>query len=254
MKKKTALISAHPAVIAVWAALMAAAALLPAIPIIGTGSTFSISDCLVPLAGIFFGPITGAIAAGVGGFVSQLIAPHTVLFGPLQFTIAMVGALGAGFAMQRKWIVPFAIITVFGLAWYLFPLGRDAWPTPLLYILGYIFIFIGWWIGRKEDPLLSKNRARMSLGIFCCAIAGIVVTQSIGNLWALIAFQLPREVWYSVLAIAPVQRVLFSLGSMIIGVPLLIGLVKIGIFVGPIIYQKEEDAEPVPADNPTPLA
>jgi uncharacterized membrane protein len=246
MQKKTKLISAHPAVIAVWAALMAAASLLPAFPVFGTGTTFNIANCLTPLAGIFFGPWTGAIAAGVGGFIGQLIAPHTVLFGPLQFTIAVLGAMASGFAMQRKWLVSFGLITLFGLAWYLLPAGRAAWPTPLLYLLGYIFILVGWWISRKEDPLLSTNRARMSLGIFCCSVAGIVVTQAMGNLWALIFFKLPPAIWYTVLAIAPVERAMFSLGAMIIGVPLLIGLVKIGIPVGPIIYQKEVDEEPVP--------
>jgi len=253
MKKKPVLISAHPAVIAVWAALMAAASLLPAFPVFGTGTTFNIANCLTPLAGIFFGPWTGAIAAGVGGFIGQLIAPHTVLFGPLQFTIAILGALAAGFAMQRKWLVSFGLITFFALVWYLLPAGRAAWATPLLYLLGYVFILVGWWIGRKDDPLLSKNRAKLSLGIFCCSIAGIVVTQSMGNLWALIFFKLPPAIWYTVLAIAPVERALFALGAMIVGTPLLIGLVKIGIPVGPVIYQKEEDDEPLPVEQPVGL-
>jgi len=250
MKKKNVLISAHPAVIAVWAALMAAASLLPAFPVFGTGTTFNIANCLTPLAGIFFGPITGAIAAGVGGFIGQLIAPHTVLFGPLQFTIAILGAMASGFAMQRKWLISFGLITIFGLAWYLLPAGRAAWPTPLLYILGYLGIAVGWWISRKDDPLLSSNKARMSLGIFCCSIAGIVVTQAMGNLWALIFFKLPPAIWYTVLAIAPVERLLFSFGAMIIGTPLLIGLVRIGIPVGPIIYQEEKNEEPEPAELP----
>jgi hypothetical protein len=246
MKKKSRLISAHPAVIAVWAALMAAASLLPAFPVFGTGTTFNIANCLTPLAGIFFGPWVGAIAAGVGGFIGQLIAPHTVLFGPLQFTIAILGAMASGFAMQRKWWVSFAIILTFGLAWYLVPAGRAAWATPLLYFLGFASIAVGWWIGRKEDPLLSPNRGRMTLGIFCCSLAGIVVTQAMGNLWALIFFKLPPAIWFTVLAIAPVERTLFALGAMIIGTPLLLGLVKIGIPVGPIIYQKDEDDEPAP--------
>ena len=128
MKKKSGLLTAHPAVIAVWAALMAAASLLPAFPIVGTGATFNIANCLTPLAGIFFGPIAGAIAAGVGGFIGQLLAPHTVLFGPLQFTIGIMGALASGYAMQRKWWVSFGIITLFGFHsghWQ-----RHAWWRP----------------------------------------------------------------------------------------------------------------------------
>jgi len=246
MKKKSVLISTHPAVIAVWAALMAVASLLPAFPIIGTGVTFNIANCLTPLAGIFFGPWVGAIAAGVGGFIGQLISPHTTLFGPLQFTIAMMGAMAAGFAMQRRWLVPLAIILVFGGVWYLLPNGRGAWATPLLYFLGFTFIFLGWLNGRKTDPLLSTDRKKMAWGILCCSVAGIVTTQAMGNLWALIFFQLPPAIWFTVLAIAPIERMLFSLGAMIIGTPLLIGLPKIGVPVGPIIYQKEDDEEPEP--------
>jgi hypothetical protein len=100
--------------------------------------------------------------------------------------------------------------------------------------------------GRKKDPLLSKDRKLMSIGLFCAAHAGIVVTQAMGNLWALIFFKLPPAIWYTVLAIAPIERILFALGAMVIGVPLLIGLIKIGIPVGPVIYQEEEE-EPVPA-------
>lgn len=245
MNKKSGLLTAHPAVIAVWAALMAAASLLPAFPVVGTGATFNIANCLTPLAGIFFGPVAGAIAAGVGGFIGQLLAPHTVLFGPLQFTIAIMGALASGFAMQRKWWVSFGIITLFGGVWYLFPNGRGAWATPLLYLLGYAGILVGWFISRKEDALLSKNRGKMALGILCASVAGIIVTQAMGNLWALIFFQLPPAIWFTVLAIAPIERILFSVGAMIIGTPLLIGLPKIGIQVGPMIYQ-EEDEDDVP--------
>jgi len=246
MEKKKKLITAHPAVMAVWAALMAVASLLPAFPVIGTGVTFNIANCLTPLAGIFFGPWVGMIVAGVGGFIGQLIAPHTVLFGPLQFTIAMMGALGAGFAMRRKWWVPLGLILLFTVVWYLLPNGRAAWATPMLYILGLVFIIIGAWISRKSDPLLSLDKKRMALGILCCSVAGIVVTQAMGNLWAMIFFQLPPAIWYTTLPIAPVERMLFSLGAMIIGVPLLIGLPKIGVPVGPMIYQEESDEGPEP--------
>jgi len=52
MKEKK-LLSTHPAVIAVWAALIAVVTLVPAFPIIGTGATFSVNAALIPLAGIF---------------------------------------------------------------------------------------------------------------------------------------------------------------------------------------------------------
>ncbi|MEN6434748.1 MAG: hypothetical protein ABFD14_06005 [Anaerolineaceae bacterium] len=250
MQKKKKLITAHPAVMAVWAALMAVASLLPAFPVIGTGVTFNIANCLVPLAGIFFGPWVGMIVAGVGGFIGQLIAPHTVLFGPLQFTIAMLGALGAGFAMRRKYWVSLVLILAFTGIWYLLPNGRAAWATPILYVLGLAFIIVGVWISRKEDPLLSPNKGKMGLAILCASGAGIIVTQAMGNLWAMIFFQLPPAIWYTTLPIAPVERFLFALGAMVIGVPLFIGLPKIGVPVGPMIYQEESEEEPLPPDEP----
>ena len=147
MKKKSGLLPTHPAIIAVWAAIIAVASLLPAFPVIGTGATFNIGNSLVPLAGIFFGPLAGAVAAGVGGFIGQLIAPHTVLFGPLQFTISMFGAAMAGFAMQRKWQYPALLILVLGLVWYAFPLGRQAGGTPLGLPVGFLAIAQRWVLG-----------------------------------------------------------------------------------------------------------
>ena len=149
-------------------------------------------------------------------------------------------------AARPKKKEPLGLILLFTAVWYLLPNGRAAWATPLLYTLGLVFIIIGTWISRKSDPLLSPDKKRMSLGILCCSVAGIVVTQAMGNLWAMIFFQLPPAIWYTTLPIAPVERMLFSLGAMIIGVPLLIGLPKIGVPVGPMIYQEESDEGPEP--------
>ncbi|NMC11558.1 MAG: hypothetical protein GYA34_01605 [Chloroflexi bacterium] len=239
--QKSAFISTHPAIIAIWAALTAAASLLPAFPVIGTGATFNIGASLVPLAGILFGPWAGAIAAGIGSFLGQLIAPHTVLFGPLQFIISMFGAATAGLAMQRKWIWSLLLILGLGGVWYLFPTGQKAWATPLLYTLGLAGIAVGWIWGK--DWLVSPNRGKMFAGVFCASVAGVVVTQAIGNLWALIMFALPPAIWFTVLPIAPIERFLFSLGAAIVGTPLLIGLPKISIPVGPMIYEEESEED-----------
>ena len=241
MNKKHRLITAHPAVIAVWAALMGAASLLPSFPIIGTGATFNIGNCFIPLAGIFFGPWAGAIAAGIGAFIGQLLAPYTVLFGPFQFIIAVMGAMVSGLAMQKKWI--WSLLTLIGLTlvWYAVPAGRAAWATPILYLLGFAGIFVGWLFGK--DWLTSPKRGKMFSGILCISLAGIVTTQAIGNLWALLFFKLPPLIWYTTLPIAPIERFTFSLGAAVIGTPLLIGLPKISIPVGPMLYDDEEEDE-----------
>lgn len=239
--KKSVLIKTHPAVMAVWAALIAVASLLPAIPVIGTGATFSVSDIMVPLAGVLFGPWAGAVAAGIGGLIGQLIAPHTVIFGPFQFVLAMVSAAGAGLAMQRKWIFPIVVIGLFGAIWYLVPLGQSAWFTPIGYLIGILAALVGWFWGGKW--VSSLNRGSMFAGVFLTTLAGIVCSWAAGNFWALLMFALPKEIWAAVLVIAPVQRIIFALVAAIIGVPLLIGLPKISIPVGQMLFEKEAEDE-----------
>jgi len=138
-------------------------------------------------------------------------------------------------AMQKRWIWPLVAILVLGLVWYIFPLGRQAWFVPFLYLLGLLAIAIGWI--RGGDWLRSDNRTRMFAGLFVTALTCTVVDQSLGNLIALIMFALPKEVWLVVLPIAPVERLAFALGAAIIGVPLLVGLPKVGITVGPKMYE-----------------
>jgi uncharacterized membrane protein len=237
MNGRDSILSTHPAVIAVWAALIAVVTLVPAFPMIGTGATFSVSAALVPLAGILFGPIPGAICAAIGAFIGQLIAPHTVFFGPLSFLIPTLNALCAGFAMQKRWYVPLVVILVLSLVWFAFPLGRSVWFTPLIWTLGIGASLVGWFAG--SDWLGSDNRAELFAGVFLAAMCGTIVDHNFGSLWALIMFKLPREIWLAVLPLAPVERTLFSLGSAIVGTPLLIGLPQIGVMVGRKLYDEE---------------
>ena len=177
------------------------------------------------------------MAAGIGAFIGQLVAPHSVLFGPFQFMIPMMSAFMAGWAMRKKWFIPFFAILALGLVWYAFPLGRKAWATPLLYLIGLVAIAINWIWGK--DWLSSSNRGKMFVGVALTAAAGVVTDQAVGNLTALVMFALPPAIWFSVLAIAPIERIGFAIGAAIIGTPLLIGLPKISVLVGPLLYEEE---------------
>jgi uncharacterized membrane protein len=234
-------LTSHPAVIAVWAALIAVVTIVPTFPIIGTGATFSVNAALIPLAGIFFGPVAGALCAAIGAFIGQLIAPHTVFFGPLSFLIPTLGAMSAGFAMKKRWYVPLLLILLFSATWYLVPLGRAAWFQPAIWLLGVLACLIGWFVA--SDWIGSDNRTKMFIGVFLAAMAGTIVDHAFGSLWALIQFQLPPEVWLGALVLAPVERTLFSLGAAIIGTPLLIGLPKIGLPVGQQAADTDDDLD-----------
>jgi uncharacterized membrane protein len=231
----------HPSVIAVWAALIAVANLLPAIPVVGTGSTFSVSAALLPLAGIFFGPIGGAICAAIGGFIGQIIAPHIAWLGIATFLIGTVNAFVAGCVTRRKWYVGTGIIILGYILWFSTAIGREAWIFPMVfYTLGIITTIVCAVIFRKKNVFTRKPVLR-GVGIFFAAFSGFVATAAWINFVGIFFYQWPAAMWKGLAFVSPVERAIFALGATIIGVPLLIGLPKIGVFVGADLEDEEED-------------
>lgn len=231
----------HPAVIAIWAALIAVGNILPAIPIIGSGGTFSASAALTPLAGIFFGPIAGAICAAIGKFLGQLLAPHTAWLGIGTFLVGTVNAFVTGMVSRKRWYWAIGIIGVGWVLWYTTEIGRGAPIFPLVfYSLGIIAALAGGLYGAKK--LTSDNNLLRGVGIFLAVYAGFVGAAAVANYFGILLLQIPTNVWKGLVFVSPWERAIFSLGSAIIGVPLLIGLPKIGVFVGPE-FDNEEDLE-----------
>lgn len=230
----------HPAVIAVWAAFIAIAGLLPVIPVFGTGATFSLSDAAVVLAGILFGPLAGAISAGIGGFIGQLVAPQSAVFGVVTFVCPTLAAFASGLLMRKKWHYVFIIFAVLTAAWYCFPLGRDAWFQPLVnYSLAVILTMPAATWGVKM--IASENSKKMFIGIAMIGFVGTCASLALGNLMALPMFALPREVWLGVLPVCVPQRIVMAILGAVIGVPLLVGLPKIGVQVGTKLYDEEQE-------------
>ena len=83
------------AYLAIWAAIIAVSAILPAIPLVG-GGTFGGQEFILALPGLLFGPLGGLVAASVGSFIASLIAPATAYFGLLTFYVAAIAAAVAG--------------------------------------------------------------------------------------------------------------------------------------------------------------
>ncbi|HHU33069.1 MAG TPA: ECF transporter S component [Clostridia bacterium] len=221
----------HPAVIAVWAAFIAIAQMLPVIPVFGTGATFGLSDSVVVLSGILFGPWAGALASAIGGFLGQIIAPHGAVFGVVTFICPALAAMVAGLLMKKKWPHVIGIFAILGLAWFAFPLGRTAWFQPVVNYTPSILLAYPaatWGV----NLIRSQDFKKMFVGITLLCTIGGCASLAIGNTMALPMFALPRELWLAVLPISVPQRILFAILAAVIGVPLLIGLPKIGVTVG----------------------
>lgn len=232
----------HPAVIAVWAAVLAAATVLPSIPLIGTGGTFSVATALFPLSGIFFGPLAGFVTAAIGSFIGGLLAPHTAWMGMATFLVGAISALAGGLVAEGKWgttVLALGIIAVGTLLWYSHPIGQNAPLLPVVYYgTGVVAMLLGT-VLVKKGYLVDSNTKR-AVAVWAIGLGSMVATASIANWAALMLFSTPAEVWWVLTFQAPVQRVIFAVGTALIGVPLLVGLPKIGVFVGPLVDDEEE--------------
>jgi len=257
MKKKRLTLPAkiHPAIIAVWAAVVAAAHIVPALPMLGTGSNFSLVALLSPLSGILFGPLAGALCSAAGGFIGNLIAPHTAWLGMGTFIIGTVTAFTSGCIAWGGWplimlnrrgslvinggIVVYLIGT---LLWFSQKTGRSMVIFPLIYYsAGCAALIVGSFLAGKI--LAGKNNALKLPIVWLCSFGGMIGGATIANFFFLVLYQLPRETWLYLTVAAPLERAVFSLGAALVAAPLLAGLPKIGIFVGP----QEEVEDYLPA-------
>jgi len=235
----------HPAILAVWAAVVAAGFLLPAFPILGTGGTFSFANVLNPLSGIIFGPLAGALCSAVGGFIGTLIAPHTAWMGPGTFIIGMTTAFTTGCIAWGKWppvtvnrngsfifnggLIVYLVGTIL---WFTQETGRNVILLPIIvYGLGFIVMITG--IIFSQKLLTGKKHVLKFPAIWLCSFGGLIGGAAIGNFFNLVLYQTPKEVWSVIIVASPIERTVFALAASLVGVPLLTGLNKIGINAGP---------------------
>jgi len=242
-KSKRLFGNVHPAIIVVWAAILAASGLLPAIPLLGVGGVLSISTTFIPLAGIMFGPVAGTLAAAIGCFIGQLIAPATAVLGVWSFLIGTVNALVAGLYWERKnwfYVIGLSLLTI--VLWLSTKIGRQALIFPIMFhgtgLVAAIFSCI---FGRKW--LLSKNVILKSVSIFTMSYSSIVIAACFVNFLIVALYSTPVITWKLLAFQAPVERVVFSAAGVVIGLPLMVALPKVGIMVGPRIEEPEEEAE-----------
>jgi len=236
----------HPAIIAVWAAVIAAGHLLPTFPILGTGGTFSISSILNPLSGIFFGPLAGALCSAAGGFIGSLIAPYTAWMGLGTFIVGTTTSFTAGCIAWGKW-PPVAvnskgsfifnggiIVYIIGtILWFTQEIGRSVFYFPLIfYGLGFIALITALVFTAKSKQVWKKP-VKTGIAIWLCAFGGLTGGASVGNFFSLVLFKQPKEFWTALTVYAPIERAIFALAAMLVGVPLFMGLNKIGILTGP---------------------
>lgn len=230
----------HPALIAVWAALMSAAALLPSFPVIGSGGNFSVSYALAPLAGILFGPLSGATAVAIGDFIGSMIAPHSAPLGLLTFLINTSNAFVVGYICRKKWGIGLGFNVLMTIVWLAHPVPRDAKIFLLVYLAGILMTPIGGIWGSK---LLNGeyNFFFKAVGLWMVSFPAYIAGSLVGNIITLWLYDLPAEMWRGLTPVVLIERTTFAVGAAVIGIPLLVALPKIGIYVGTQYSSDEEE-------------
>ncbi len=85
---------------AMFAALCCVTTLFPHIPTPGTGGYIHAGDALVMLSAFALGPYWGALAAGLGSGLADVVV-GSAIYAPGTFAIKAVMALTAGFILKR---------------------------------------------------------------------------------------------------------------------------------------------------------
>lgn len=85
---------------ALFAALTCVATMVIQIPTPVTSGYIHLGDGFVILSGIFLGPLYGALAAGIGSMLADLLTGY-MAYAPITFVIKALAALAAGFIFQE---------------------------------------------------------------------------------------------------------------------------------------------------------
>lgn len=146
----------------------------------------------------FLGPIAGAILGPVGGILSVLLvaASNFLLTGNALSIPVIVSAITLSFAalyFGTKRISAAFVPLLCMLAFWLHPEGFQAWYYALFWLIPLFGMFF-------RQSILAR-----SLGATFSAHA-------IGSVAYLYAFNIPAVEWAGLMAVTPVERILFAIG------------------------------------------
>lgn len=236
------------ALVGVLAGLHIILSFIPVFPIItpfGAGQ-IPASAITVPLFGIILGPVLGPIAALIGGILGGLLfpGPTTYLFLGLGFIPGVVGAFIAGLLMKKS-LYPYSaylatiIYAVLVLGFLFFPPN-----TPRDSFLMFLWLHLALVVVLAVTVLVIPIRKRIleseiswiwvSFISFCSTmsdqITGSFFFQAV---IAPIAFggYIPAEIWVIVAFIYPIERLIITIVSTLVGVAVLQAIREIGFVV-----------------------
>ena len=215
--------------IALFAALHTVLSILPFSIAIGvSGGSITLGIISATLIGITLGPISGGLAVLIGSVIGMFLNPSGALLLAASFLPPTMGAISSGFLITKRGYISAVMLLVGIIAFYSHTFGLEAIYYPFMHIIALVLALIfstrlaGW---SKELSDIKK----LSLGIPIAAFVGTLTDHIIGSSLYLWMFELPAQVWNSIIFIYPIERIVAVIITAVITLPLLYSLNKSGI-------------------------
>jgi hypothetical protein len=226
------------------------------IPVVGAGTSISLTVVLGPVFGLILGPFLGALAAFLGAFVSWMTPPGAMHYFGLFTTVCPATAAFVAGSLSRKnlmlasnthflksirgWMVAAFTLSILTLLWYATWVGQAAPMYPVLQFAGLAVILM--FRGRLADLFKSASKVEITVAVGLLNYCGLVADHMLGNLifiggigWVIPLKAVERtlkslglpdiaSLFMYMIPISLAERIAMSLISTIIAVSLIIAL------------------------------
>ncbi len=219
------------ALVGLMAAVYAAVTLLPGFPVIGApGTDIDLARSLDVGYGLILGIALGPLASFMGSFVGKALTGGGIgfLFTPPAIATSLLAAFLARDKVGpvKGWHLAAATLALPMAAWFLLPLGREAWTYALLHAVGLVEILVLG--GRTTGLLKSRERGKLTLGIFLASYPATMAGHMVGTIIFATVLGPTAGFFIALTPITAIERVVISLIATAIGVPLVVAMRGMG--------------------------
>ena len=168
-----------------------------------------------PLNGMLLGPYWGAAVSFFGILMHVLTRDLSNIdtFSMITPIFVMLSSIVAGLIVSKKEKFALAIYSSLIILWYVFDVGREAYYFPWFHI-AVLVLFVTFNI-KCNDKIKNAN-AYTLIFLFLTSLVAILTDQLAGSISALVIFDLPAELFESVVYIYPVERIILAFVSALI--------------------------------------
>jgi hypothetical protein len=222
------------AFIAIFAALYAVLGYIPLFYIFGAYGQFITAALVVaPIIGIILGPVGGALATAIGGLVGMAISGNAPM-GIFTFLPGTFDALCVGLAFRGKWYAAAGIFAIFIISFSALPSIGDARYFVWLHAVA-LFLLLSPATTLATKYIKTFDPQKLVLGVGILAFIGVLVDHILGSLIYQSLTPFEPAVWESVAFIYPVERLLVTIVSAIVGAAVIRGIKTTGFTIGEAI-------------------